>query len=218
MRLLVARHGATRYNLEARFTGQIDAPLSALGQRQAEALANRLAGERPLPDLIVASNLIRAQATAEAFARRLDQPVTLDPDLREISMGAWEGRPVAEVAREQPDLFARVETDPMGEASAPGGESWAAFSDRVHCALDRWRGRAPSGGTVFWVTHGGVISALLLRALGLSFERRAQFRRGNTGLFEFEYTTRWAVLVRANDTAHLDALGEAAEGERAQVL
>ena len=37
MRLLIVRHGVTRNNSEARFTGQSDVPLSPLGERQAEA-------------------------------------------------------------------------------------------------------------------------------------------------------------------------------------
>ena len=55
MRLLVVRHGATANNAEGRFTGQTDMPMSPLGLRQAEAVADALAGERF--DLIVASDL-----------------------------------------------------------------------------------------------------------------------------------------------------------------
>src|SRR5262245_1233098 len=95
MRLLLARHGATRNNAEARYTGQSDIPLSSLGERQAEALAKRLFFVRL--DAIVSSDLARARATAERVARRHTLPIQLDPDLREIALGAWEGSTYEEV-------------------------------------------------------------------------------------------------------------------------
>lgn len=215
MRLLVARHGVTQHNLDGRITGQTDAPLSALGLRQSEALATRLASVRF--GAIVSSDLARARQTAEAIARHTGQPIIFDPGLREISMGAWEGREYREVQREQADLLARVETDASGEASAPGGESWVRFSARVHQALDRWYRRFPQE-SVLWVSHGGVVSALLLRALDLSYERRYQFRRDNTSLFELEHSPQRTVIVRANDTSHLGTLPECDDGETFQVL
>lgn len=215
MRLLIARHGATLHNLEARFTGQIDAPLSPLGERQAEALASRLQSMRL--DAIVSSDLSRARRTADAIAQRHAQPVIEDADLREISMGVWEGQTVSDVRREWPDLFARVECDPTGAASAPDGESWAQFTTRVDGALMRWLERYPQG-DVLWVAHGGVVSALLLRALGLSYERRQQFARGNASLFELRYSAAGVVIVRANDTSHLDHLLADQEGEQFQAL
>ncbi|MDE3231304.1 MAG: histidine phosphatase family protein [Chloroflexota bacterium] len=216
MRLLVARHGATAHNENGRITGQTDAPLSALGQRQAEALGERLAGARF--DAIVSSDLARAMETAEAVARRMGLPVMIDPDLREIAMGAWEGRVFAELLRDEPEMVRRVELDPLGAWGAPEGETWARFSGRVHGALARWRDHVPAG-KVLWVTHGGVVSVLLLRALGLTFDRRRQFRRDNTSLFEFDYTPTAPIRVlRVNDTGHLERFASDAEGERAQAL
>ncbi len=221
MRLLIARHGATHFNQEYRFTGQFDAPLSALGLRQADALAERLAGrvaDRRF-DALVSSDLARARQTAERIAARLGQPFTLDPDLREISMGAWEGRNYREVEREQPDLLALVETDPSGQSGAPEGETWVQFSARILGAVRRWRERYPDG-ELLWVAHGGVISALLLHALELSYERRAQFVRGNTSLFELEYRPVGVRIWRMNDMGHLERLrvDDADEGERMQAL
>lgn len=215
MRLLIARHGATQHNLDGRFTGQFDAPLSALGERQAEALAKRLAGQRF--DAIIASDLLRARQTAGCIAERCGQEVTLDSDLREVSMGAWEGRSVAEVRRENGALLAEIEADVTGEISYPQGESAAQLRTRVLGALSRCQARHPQG-YVLWVTHGGVISALLLHALGLSNERRWQFARGNTSLFEFEYLPAMVKILGANDTSHLELLAAAEDGERAQVI
>jgi 2,3-bisphosphoglycerate-dependent phosphoglycerate mutase len=215
MRLLVARHGATQHNLDGRFTGQFDAPLSALGERQADALAARLAPQRF--DAIISSDLLRARQTAERIAARGGQEVTLDPDLREIAMGAWENRSVAEIRREAGALLARLEADVTGDVCYPQGESAAQLSERVLSALNRCLARHPRG-YLLWVTHGGVISTLLMHALGLSNERRWQFARGNTSLFEFEYLPTTVKIVRANDTSHLDSFSDEEDGERSQVI
>ena len=67
MRLIVVRDGETLYNVQSRFTGQSDIPLSALGEQQASVLGKRLAAE-PLA-AIAASGLQRARVTAQAIAR-----------------------------------------------------------------------------------------------------------------------------------------------------
>lgn len=215
MRLLVARHGATQHNLDGRFTGQFDAPLSELGERQADALAARLASRRF--DAFISSDLLRARQTAERIAARNGQEVAFDPDLREISMGSWEGRRVSEVKREFGALLAQIEADTIGDICYPQGESAAQLSARVLGALGRCQARYPQG-YVLWVAHGGVISALLLHALGLSNERRRQFARGNTSLFEFDYLPTWVRVLRANDTSHLELLTNVGEGERFQAI
>ncbi|MEO7001714.1 MAG: histidine phosphatase family protein [Ktedonobacterales bacterium] len=120
MRLLLVRHGATANNSEARFTGQLDAPLSALGEQQVQALGRRLAAT-PLA-AVVCSDLLRARATAGAIAT-LHQPEPLpvaeDPDLREIAMGVWEGQRFSDVAARDTDLVEAWRSDP--EQVAPSG-------------------------------------------------------------------------------------------------
>ena len=63
MKILLARHGATPWNAEGRYQGQIDIPLSPVGEGQARALGARLAEVRIAR--AVASPLSRARATAE---------------------------------------------------------------------------------------------------------------------------------------------------------
>src|SRR5919109_1408470 len=67
MRLIIVRHGESEWNRIGRYQGQLDAPLSGLGLRQAEALADRLRQE-PI-EIIFTSPLQRAAKTAEAIAR-----------------------------------------------------------------------------------------------------------------------------------------------------
>jgi len=66
VRLLLVRHGITQHNIKDMYTGQTDAPLTELGERQAAAAARYLASEKI--DLIVSSDLQRARYTALAIA------------------------------------------------------------------------------------------------------------------------------------------------------
>src|SRR6266508_5318337 len=90
MRLIIVRHGESEWNRTGRYQGQCDATLSALGLRQAEALAGRLQRE-PL-DAIFTSPLQRAAKTAEAIAR-YHPSVPFEPisALLEIGHGDGEG-------------------------------------------------------------------------------------------------------------------------------
>ena len=210
MRLLVVRHGATAYNSEARFTGQTDAPLSALGERQAQALGQCLATVALAA--IVSSDLQRARATAAAIAAVHQPPtplITIDPDLREIAMGAWEGRVLADIAAREPELLAAWRADPEHVAPS-GGETVAQLRARLARALDRWQARYPDTDTpVVWVTHGGVIGVLLCHLLGMELKRRGQFERDNTGITEIAMGKPYPRLLRLNDTAHLATPGNA---------
>jgi broad specificity phosphatase PhoE len=214
MRLMLVRHGATVSNVEKRYTGQSDVPLSALGLRQVEALAQALAGDRF--DIILTSDLLRAQQTTAAITRHNDAPVRVDPDLREIAMGAWEGHTHVEIARLYADDLARWQERPDLHAP-PGGETILQLRDRATSALGRCLAEHPTG-HVLWVTHGGLIGILLCHALGIDLAHRWQFRRDNGAITALDVGADYAILMRMNDRCHLTAVGQAAVQEERQVL
>jgi alpha-ribazole phosphatase len=211
VRLVVVRHGETASNAERRFTGQMDVPLNALGERQARAVAQALAQERF--DRIVASDLLRARQTAQAIASVRLAPVELDPDVREIALGAWEGLTRGEVRERYPADLARWDANDQ-EHAPPGGETVAQLAARVERAMER-ACRAQAAGRVLWVTHGGVIGVLICLTLGLDYSHRGQFRRNNAAITELALGEHGGTLLRLNDTHHLEELGS---GERNQVL
>jgi len=230
MRLVLVRHGATPNNLDARYTGQSDIAMSELGERQAAALAARLASRLAARrfDTLVSSDLARARGTAERLAAALSLPLQFDPDLREVGMGEWEGRSVAEVAARYRHALAAWERDPIRFAP-PGGESLEQFVARIRRSLARWT-NGSAGDTVLMVTHGGVIGVAVCLALGLPLDFRRRIGRDNTSITELELdravegeggmplAPRNAHLVRLNDTAHLEGLMQPGEGEAHQVL
>jgi len=199
MRLFLVRHGITLHNIEGRYTGQADVPLAKAGQRQAQALGKRLAAV-PL-NAIVSSDLQRARATAEAIARYHALPVGEEPAMREVALGAWESCTYAEVAARDPDLVALRRVD--GTVAPPGGESFIQVRERAAGAVERWYRQYPRG-TVLCVSHAGVIEVLACQLLGIDLRHRRQFRSENASLSEFELNEDIAILVRWNDTAHLE--------------
>jgi probable phosphoglycerate mutase len=211
MRLILVRHGASPNNAEGRFTGHTDVPLSQLGRRQAVAVAGALAAE-PLA-VIVSSDLARARETGDIIAARTGAPLELDANLREIGMGAWEGLTYAEIQRGYPGEWARWQ-DKGAFFAPPGGEEPHAMLARVSGTLKRSLGRHPDE-CVLWVTHGGVIGALICQVMGFGLEHRDQLRRDNAAITELLLDGPRATLIRLNESAHLRDLPR---GEEAQLM
>ena len=162
------RHGETEWNALGRLQGTQDIPLNDLGRKQAASAGAILAGlfardgrnETSLE--FVASPLVRARSTMELVRGSLSLPpdqYAIDPRLREIGYGQWEGATLAQMQVEDPDLFARRQTDKW-TVSPPGGESYVEVQARVN----DWY-RQLTADTVA-VAHGGTARALMV-ALGL---------------------------------------------------
>lgn len=211
MRLLLVRHGATANNAEGRITGQTDVALSPLGLVQAEAAADALARE-PLV-VVISSDLTRARQTATIIADHTGVPLALDPNLREIAMGAWEGLTYADIRRQYPADWPLWQGE-GARFTPPGGETVEAMLARASQTLDRCR-REYADDSVLWVTHGGLIGALICQLLGIGLEHRRQLRRDNAAISELHVDGSSIVLSRLNETSHLRELPLT---ERAQVL
>lgn len=199
-RFLLARHGETAWNAERRHHGQSDVPLNATGQRQAAALARRLASE-PI-DAIYASDLQRAWQTAEAVAAHHDLPVRPEPRLRELHFGAWEGLTYAEIEAQDPEALAAWREDPL-RVAPPEGETLAQLAQRV-AALRADLEAAHSDETVLLVSHNGVLRVLICQALGLPPQNYWQFHLSNASLSDLAFYEPGAILNALNDTAHLE--------------
>jgi len=163
------RHGETEWNALGRLQGAQDIPLNALGQAQAVQaghLVAELAGRNGhdlgrLP--FVSSPLSRARATMELVRQTLRLPVsgyTLDPRLREIGYGKWEGSTLPEMQAADPAFYARRLTDKWSLAPE-GGETYADVERRVRDWYDEL------SGDIVAVAHGGTARALMV-ALGFA--------------------------------------------------
>lgn len=195
-RLLLARHGQSVSNAVRRFQGAQDVALSPLGIRQAEALGLAV-GRRPIAH-VYASPLERARRTAEIALTGLDLPVTMMDDLRELSLGEWEGCTVEEIRTRPGDPYAQWVRDPV-QCLPPGGEPLADVQARVLRVVERITAAHPDGDDVLIVSHGGVISALLAHWLGLPLSSIWRIAVANCSLSEISPLR----VVSVNETGHL---------------
>lgn len=155
--LLLIRHGESLANVEGRFAGHLDAPLSATGQAQAAITAEYIRSHYTVDD-VYASDLARAFDTGKAVADRFGLPTNPDSDLREIFAGDWEGAVYDELPKQFPASFHTWLTD-IGNAVCDGGESVAHLQGRVLTALRRIAAEH-DGQTVVVATHATPIRSL----------------------------------------------------------
>jgi broad specificity phosphatase PhoE len=194
--LLLARHGQSVANAGRRFQGSQDVPLSDLGRHQAAALGAALRGRRLAH--VYASPLVRARLTAEAVVAELGVPLTLVDDLRELSLGEWEGCTVDEIRTRPGDPYARWVRDPVRHVP-PGGEPLSAVQERALRAVSGIATAHPDGDEVLVVSHGGVISACLAHWLGLSLSSIWRLTVGNGSVSRVAPPR----VLSVNETAHL---------------
>lgn len=161
-RLLLLRHGQSTWNADGRWQGQADPPLSPLGEDQARDAARRLAPGQF--SRVLASDLRRARQTAEILGAALRLPVEVDPELREIDVGDWQGLTRAEINERAPGALA--DWSEGRSESTPGGEARTDLTDRARAALLRAAAASAPGDRVLVVSHGALIRNLD-RAMGL---------------------------------------------------
>jgi 2,3-bisphosphoglycerate-dependent phosphoglycerate mutase len=170
--LILLRHGQSQWNLENRFTGWIDVPLSAKGEAEARAAGEKLRGRRI--DKVYTSVLKRAIDTATLALEAAGlgtPPIERDQALNERMYGDLQGLDKAESAEkwgaEQVKLWRR-----SYDVRPPGGESLADTAARV---LPYWEARIlpdlKAGRNVLVAAHGNSLRALVMHLDHLSREQ-----------------------------------------------
>jgi phosphoserine phosphatase len=157
----LARHGESDWNVERRWQGHADRPLTERGRAQAEALAEKLAGVHL--DAVYASDLRRAWETAQVVAAPRGLEVVRLPELREVDVGSWSGFTRDECADRFPDAFLRWQE---GGSGWDDGESYEDMGVRIVGAVQRLAAEHPDG-AILVVSHGGPIRAVHAHALGV---------------------------------------------------
>ncbi|MEO8330583.1 MAG: histidine phosphatase family protein [Candidatus Nanopelagicales bacterium] len=159
--MVLWRHGRTDWNDENRFQGHTDIPLNAIGRRQATQAAEQLATLQP--QMIVSSDLVRAEATAAELANLVGVEVVSDPALRETAGRRWEGQRAVDLV-DDPEYQVWLRG---GDVSAGGAETRSEVADRAAVAVAKAVSQLGNDELVVVVTHGGTIRCLLGRQLGL---------------------------------------------------
>lgn len=199
--LLLVRHGESAPAREDQpfplVDGHGDPELAPAGREQAFRVADRL--EHEDISAIYVTNLRRTAQTAAPLAERLGLSPRVEPGLREVFLGEWEGgsfrRHIAEGHPIAQKMFAEQRWDVI-----PGAEPADAFASRVRSAISGIAARHPDEAVVV-VSHGGVIGQVLALAAGTT---GFTFVGSDNAAVSHLVVTgdRW-VIRRFNDTAHL---------------
>jgi broad specificity phosphatase PhoE len=197
---LLARHGQSVWNEVRRFQGATDVALSTLGRRQAQALGHALRRRRLAAAYV--SPMQRALETAHIALEGTGVPVVPVDELRELSLGEWEGFTVDEIRSRAGDPYVRWLNAPH-DCPPPGAEALPDVCGRVLRAIDRIGAAHPNGDDVLVVAHGGVISVYACHLLGCSFNTLWRLRVDNASLTVVEPPR----IVTLNDTSHLVDMG-----------
>ena len=202
--LVLIRHGESEAYHDGRpfplAGGHGDPLLSPLGIEQARRVCARLATEDV--DVIYVSTLRRTAQTAAPLAVALGLPVHVEPRLREVHLGEWEGGEFRKMMSAGGALSQRVVAEERWDL-IPGAEPGAEFSGRIRAGIASLAAEHP-GQRVAAFTHGGVIGEVL--ALAAQSRPFAFTGADNASISRLVVSgDRW--IVRGfNDTAHLDGL------------
>jgi phosphoserine phosphatase len=197
---LLGRHGETTWNLEGRYQGRMESALSALGLRQALALAEAMTRFRPHLKRVVSSPLLRCTATAQIVAERLDLRVETDDRLIEIGHGDWEGKLRDEIVRDDPHRWHLWKNEPTKITFSEG--------DSIQEVAERWRAfiAQPLEVPTLIVTHDAVARAAIVIAQGRSLDELWDVEMENAAYARFETRSDGWHLVEPLVNAHLDGL------------
>lgn len=191
--LVLVRHGQSLYNRDGEAAGA-DSGLTELGWRQAQAVAEWLA-HHYRPTALIASNLARAQQTADVIAHRLRLPIVTCQGFAEAETSYWE-----ELPQPQADPLAAWEENWRPEAA--NAPFYVAFRARLRAALAQILIDF-AGQTVIVVSHGGSIGTILRSLFG---GHNLKVFTENTGVTQLTFHEGHWQLVCHNATQHLAGL------------
>lgn len=174
MRIYLARHGETSWNVERRMQGWGDSDLTDLGQQQAYRHGELLKRERV--SQILASDLGRVRQTLACIQEHCNVDMRFDANLRECNMGQWEGQRVEDIRQEWKLEYRRWRLD-NERFAPPAGESINDMKPRIAKVLDAINGDSES--RVALVTHGITTRVLLDLLIGLNDQQKQQLRIPN---------------------------------------
>jgi alpha-ribazole phosphatase len=203
LELYLIRHGKSTWNETGRVQGQTDVPLSEEGLQQAKALHERIRDWAF--DAVYSSDLQRAKQTAEVALPHAT--LQLDPRLREIHLGDFQGRTWHDMTDAERDIFSVQYAGPYHK-KVPGGESNDDLRDR---ALS-WLAGLPKEGRVIAFSHGGLIASVIYTVVGRPEVKHWKEKGGwgfhlkNTSISKLLLSSDFRSIECVGDTAHLEGL------------
>lgn len=201
--ILLVRHGesraATADNPFPLVDGHGDPELHDNGRQQALDVAERL---KDLPiDAIYVTNLRRTAETAAPLCEQLGLQAVVEPDLREVYLGEWEGGLWRIKAHDNDPVYQRMLLEQRWDV-IPGAESLESLTERSSRGLQRIAERHANQ-VVVAVLHGGIIGHILAQATGA--RAFAFVGADNASISHIVMSSEGISVRRFNDTTHLRA-------------
>jgi len=202
--IILVRHGesraATADNPFPLVDGQGDPELAPQGREQAIAVGERL---KHLPvNAIYVTSLRRTAETAAPLCAHLGIEHRVDPDLREVHLGDWEGGKFRVMVHENHPLYVKMHEEQRWDA-IPGAESREALQERIGRGLNRIAQAHPNE-LVVAVLHGGVIGHIMAEATGST---PFAFNGCDNGSISRIVMVDGKIVVRGfNDVSHLSTI------------
>lgn len=197
--IYITRHGQTEWNIQKRFQGHRDSPLTELGMKQAECLGESL--QQQQIDRIFTSSSGRAIKTAEIVKGQRDIPIEVSEAFKEINLGVWEG-----LTQDEAKIHSTLQFDNFwndsGAFQVENSETFQQVSERavqeVKRILQNYKGKS-----ILIVTHTAVIKVIMAY-----FEQRAMKDIWNppyihpTCLCKIEMNDESSTIVLHGDMSH----------------
>ncbi|WP_255266989.1 histidine phosphatase family protein [Bacillus cereus] len=201
MRIYLTRHGQTEWNIENRMQGWKDSALTPEGINNAISLGNSLKNIEF--NAIYTSTSSRAVNTAKLLSSQSNTSLILNPNLREINMGAWEGKTHEEIKKAYPAQYKNFWENPI-YYEPDGGETLEQFVDRVVSVFNTIISTHQEG-NILIVTHAIFLKALLMHVKGESITNLwdPPFIHG-TSLTVLEIKDENYTIQLEGDTTHLN--------------
>ena len=199
--LLLIRHGESKANLEKKFAGHWDIPLTERGELQAELTAKFIASKYKV-DKIYSSDLIRAYGTAEAISSITGIEIIKEKALREIFAGEWEQKTFEELNTYYVDTFTNGWKKDLGKAVCDGGESVKQVGERVLNCLTEIAIKN-DGKTVAVATHATPIRTAV--CLMQNEEVKNSVWASNASVTEVKYKDGKWEIVNFSQDKHLES-------------
>ena len=199
--IYLIRHAQSVGNTYGIVSGHINIGLTRFGMNQADMIAKYFEGKKI--DKIYSSDLNRTKNTIMPTAKMLGLEITTDEELREISLGDWEGMLYDELREICPNELDRWLHNRVSSSRVPGGESFGEVYERMKNAMFKIA-RENDGKTIIVTSHAIAIRAFLCFASGYTDNDHDKIGiLSNAGINILSFKNDTFTPVEINITSHL---------------
>jgi ribonuclease H / adenosylcobalamin/alpha-ribazole phosphatase len=188
--LLLIRHGHTEATEAGLLYTDPAAKLTEKGIEQAKAISKWI--PRHNPNVLVANTAMRVRWTADIISGASGLEPVICQGFDEWRVGEWEGRTYLDIKKNDPEIYAAWSKDPITNRP-PGGESIEDLCERIRGNLEALI-KTYEGQTVAFVTHAGIIRAILVNALGMSVHNFWRLSIPTGSVSRVDYSANFATV------------------------